>query len=321
MAAAAPSPELEEAFHAHARLLRGLGYRLTGSRADAEDIVQETFARALARPPARTGEPWKPWLVRVATNLGLDALRRRRRRRYPGPWLPAPFEEDGDPPAAVSRSPSAEARYALLESVSFAFLLALEALSPRQRAVLLLRDAFDYSARETAEALGLSEANVRVVHHRARRAMAAYDRDRCVPTPERVEHTRHALEGFLRALVAGDAAAIEALLADSVRTLTDGGGEVTALHAELEGRTAVARLYRRVAARRAAGARIELGMVNGLPAAFVEYARSERRQAPRMLLRCDVDAAGLITVLHAVLAPSKLEGLRLGAGAQAAPSA
>ena len=146
--------------------------------------------RALERPPARTDEPWRPWLVRVAMNLARDLLRRRRRSPYRGTWLPSPIETGADdaPPAyeipAESGSPT-EGRYELLESVSFAFLLALEALTPSQRAVLLLRDVFDYSVRETADALGMSEANVKVTHHRARRAMAAYDRDRCVPTARR----------------------------------------------------------------------------------------------------------------------------------------
>ncbi len=70
----------------------GLCYRMTGDAADAEDLVQETFARAVTSPPARTDEPWRPWLVRVAVNLARDRLRRRRRKGYTGPWLPSPIE-------------------------------------------------------------------------------------------------------------------------------------------------------------------------------------------------------------------------------------
>ena len=174
-----PSPDLAREYGAHRAFLWGLCYRLTGSAADAEDLVQETFVRALSHPPARTDEPWRPWLVRVALNLGRDLLRRRRRRRYVGPWLPSPIETEDVPPSfepAGDESPAA--RYDLLESVSFAFLLALEALTPAQRAVLLLRDVFDYSVRETARALGFTEANVKTLHLRARRALAAYDRTR-----------------------------------------------------------------------------------------------------------------------------------------------
>src|ERR1041384_2357863 len=83
------------------RLLWGLCYRMTGNAADADDLVQETFVRALKNPPARTDEPWRPWLVRVAINLGRDLLRRRRRQAYEGIWLPSPIEtgEEATPPS------------------------------------------------------------------------------------------------------------------------------------------------------------------------------------------------------------------------------
>ncbi len=110
-----------------------------------------------------------------------------------------------------------------MESVSYAFLLALEALTPAQRAVLLLRDVIDYEVRETAVALGMSEANVKTTHHRARRAMAAYDGARCRPTPARQSATGAALARFLDALQRDDVAALEALLSEEVRSLTDGG--------------------------------------------------------------------------------------------------
>src|SRR5687767_12106876 len=143
--------ELSSVFTAHQRDLWALLYRMTGSVADADDLLQETFARAIERPPPRLDLPMKPWLARVALNLARDHLRARRRVQYYGPWLPMPLEttEETSPP---SFDPGPEWRYDLLESVSFAFLLALEALTPSQRAVLLLRDVFDYSVRETAEA-------------------------------------------------------------------------------------------------------------------------------------------------------------------------
>jgi RNA polymerase sigma-70 factor (ECF subfamily) len=139
----------------------------------------------LQRPPRDRSRPWRPWLTRVALNVGRDLLRKRRRRRYEGPWLPEilPTGEETSPPSFEPREAGPGARYDRLESVSLAFLLALEALTPAQRAVLLLRDVFDYAVRETAEALDLSEANVKTTHLRARRAMEAYDRERCVPTP------------------------------------------------------------------------------------------------------------------------------------------
>ena len=116
---------------------------MTGNAADADDLVQETFVRAIKRPPPRTDEPWHLWLVRVAINLSRDLLRQRKRQSYEGQWLPSPIETvppTFDPP---DESGNPATRYDLIESVSFAFLLALEALTPTQRAVLVLRDVFD----------------------------------------------------------------------------------------------------------------------------------------------------------------------------------
>jgi RNA polymerase sigma-70 factor (ECF subfamily) len=308
----ASAQELEQAFRAQRRRLWGLAYRLTGSAEDAEDVVQEAFARALARPPELAAAELGPWLVRVATNLGLDALRRRKRRTYVGPWLPAPVDTSELDPldATAAGGFDPEARYGLAESASYAFLVALEALSPRQRAVLLARDVLGRSAREAAELVGASEGNVRVLHLRARRALEAYDAERCVPTPELRERHREALERFLACALAEDAAGLEALLADSVRTVTDAGGEFTALAAPLEGRARVARLYLVAAAtRRAGGARSELRLLNGLPAALVTVERPVRRQAPRSVLRVELDAGGRIRLVQAILAPRKLAGL------------
>ena len=159
--------------------LWGLCYRMTGCAADAEEVVQETFVRVLEKPPRDTRESLRPWLVRVAMNLSRDLLRRRRRTEYVGPWLPSPVPPEDvedqvirEPEAAFVDSPAA--RYDMRESVSVAFLLALEALTPAQRAVLLLRDVFDYSTGETAEVAGMTEANVKVTLHRARRRMREY---------------------------------------------------------------------------------------------------------------------------------------------------
>ncbi|HYR95879.1 MAG TPA: sigma-70 family RNA polymerase sigma factor [Candidatus Binatus sp.] len=305
---------LEELFRAHERMLWRLSYRLTGSAADADDVVQETFVRLIERPPADVAESLRAWLVRVATNLGVDALRRRKRRAYPGAWLPSPIETEGPewPPCeATAEGGTPEARYELLESVSFAFLLALEALSPRQRAVLLLCEVLDYSAREAAAAIGTTESNARIIHHRARRALAEYDRGRCTPTPESQERTRHALGAFMASLATQDARAIEKLLADSVRTVTDAAGEYTALAAPLVGRQRVARLYLRAAEhRRTAGARFAIRLINGLPGVVMMLSRPQRRAAPRTVLRCEVSPAGRITELHAILASRKLTAVR-----------
>jgi RNA polymerase sigma-70 factor (ECF subfamily) len=303
---------LEALFRSQRRRLWGLAYRLTGSAEDAEDVVQETFARLVARPPEGSLEALGPWLARVATNLGIDALRRRRRRPYAGPWLPAPvedLEEEFPEPGRAEADP--EARYGLAESATYAFLVALEALSPRQRAVLLLRDVLGHSALEAAEVIGSSEGSVRTLHLRARRALADYDLRRCLPTPELRERHRAALQRFVDCLQAGDALGLEEILAASVETVTDAAGEYTALAAPLGGRERVARFYLTAARMRAeGGVRTQIRWVNGLPAALVSLARPVRRQAPRSLLRCELDAEGRIRLVQAILAPAKLASLR-----------
>jgi len=136
---------LHDLFDAHKRMLWGLAYRLTGCAADADDIVQDTFVRAINRGCSPNDGSWAPWLVRVATNLAIDVLRRRR-QTYTGPWLPSPIETGPyDEPQKSKSASGPEMRYQLMESISFAFLLALEVLPPRQRAVLLLRDVFDHT--------------------------------------------------------------------------------------------------------------------------------------------------------------------------------
>lgn len=306
-----PAPDFAALFAAERTFLWGLCYRMTGVAADADDLVQDTFTRAMTQPPARTDMPWRPWLVRVAMNLARDHLRRRRRSPYRGPWLPAPIETDEVLPAyeiPAERGSPTEGRYELMESVSYAFLLALEALTPAQRAVLLLRDVFDYSVRETAAALGLHEPNVKTTHHRARRAMAAYDRERCRPDAARQAATQSALARLMTALATDDVPALEAVLAADVRSLTD-GGEFPAAHRPVTGRARVIKLLRGLMRKGGANAVAEPRMLNGLPALLMTHQLPERF-APRGVLRCEVDAEGRITALYGVYASRKLTAVR-----------
>jgi RNA polymerase sigma-70 factor (ECF subfamily) len=300
-----PSTEsLERSYRQHQRLLWGVAYRMTGSAADADDIVQETFARALDRPSPRADEAWRPWLVSVAMNLARDALRRRSARKYVGPWLPSPLGEaiadipDGEAPA--------DARYELRESASYGFLVALEALTPTQRAVLLLRDVLDYSVREAAAALSLSEANVKVVHHRARAAMAKYDGDRPADRAALAGETAAALHRFLGALLAGDAEVAAACLARDVRLFSDGGGVYRAALRPVVGPDRVVRFFLGLQKKLGTEARFTPCVVNGLPALLVDYDRVREGFAPKLVVRCDVGAAGEILAVYLVLAPEKL---------------
>lgn len=316
-----PAVVLNHIFQTHQRFLWGLCYRLTGNAADADDLVQETFMRAMEHPPVRTDEPWRPWLVRVAMNLGRDLLRYRKRRGYDGPWLPSPIET-GDEASPPSYEPIADeggnpaARYDLLESVSFAFLLALEALTPAQRAVLLLRDVFDYSVSETADALGMSEANVKTTHHRARKAMQDYDRERSLPTRSLQEQTRHALEKFLTCLSNHDVAGAASLLASEARHLSDGGGEFFAARVPIEGREKILNFYATLnkkfatLAEQGASMRVEFRMLNGLPALITELPSLGDGYAPRTITLCDLDRQGRIKRMHVVLASRKLTAVR-----------
>jgi len=288
----------------HRRYLFGLCYRMTGCAADAEDLVQQTFERALvARAEER--DSLRPFLARVAVNLARDHLRARKRRGYAGPWLPSPIDDE----QAASHEPhsTGEPRYDLIESVSFAFLLALETLSATQRAVLILRDVFDYSVRETAEALELSEANVKTTHHRARAAMDRYDAERARrPSNERA---REALMAFLTALAARDVAAIEGILRDDVRALTDGGGEFYASMVELKGRAKVAQFFLKVASIRPPPTSVVFRVLNGSPAVVVELSPIRPREAPLSVIRVEIDDDGRIIEIHSVLATRKLSAI------------
>lgn len=309
---------LEASFKHDERFLWALCYRLTGCAADADDLVQETFVRAMERPPRDQREPLRPWLVRVALNLGRDLLRRRKRRTYVGPWLPSPIATGEESPPAfepvLDGERTTEGRYDLMESVSFAFLLALEALTPQQRAVLLLRDVFDYSVQETSAALGITAVNVKTTLHRARGAMRAYDRTRRVPTRDLQERTRQALTRFVNGIVNGDVADVESMLAASVRALSDGGGQYFAARKPLVGPQRVTRFFVNIARRRAADSRFEVATINGMPALIGEFGDGHDGEPPRMVLLCEIDDEGRITALHTVLADRKLTAIFENAG-------
>lgn len=304
------APPIETAFREHRPFLWSLAYRMTGCAADADDVVQETFVRAIERPPADTARPWRPWLTRVALNVGRDQLRKRRRRGYVGPWLPSPVPTGGgdEPPSfdPPDLQPGPAARYDLLESVSIAFLLALEALTPMQRAVLLLRDVLDESVRETAELLDVSEANVKTTHLRARRAMDRYDRSRRpVSAAARLAHGA-ALQRFLIALSQGDAATVESLLAADARVHTDGGGEFAAARRVVVSRDNVARFFLGLVAKLPPAQRAEPVIVNGWPAVLLRLTPPRPTWAPMIVLQVRLDDAGRIADIWSVQATRKL---------------
>ena len=232
-----------------------VGYRMLGSVAEAEDIAQETLLRVsmLVTPP---DEPMA-WVTTVATRLAIDHLRlaRVRRETYVGPWLPEPLVVD------AGRGPDERAE--LADAVSQALLVALERLSPLERAAFVLREVFDYEYSRIAEVLERTEASCRQLVVRARKHVEA-ERTRFEPDPEQ---GRALLERFLAAAEDGDLAALEALLTQDVVLYGDGGGKVKAATEPVSGAAAVARFMAEITR-----ARRELGdferslvVVNGQP--------------------------------------------------------
>jgi len=302
-------------FEDHRRFLWGLSYRITGSADDADEVVQDTFLRACRTPPDHLDSP-RQWLTRIAVNLARDVLRRRKRRGYIGPWLPTPIETSGDGVDGVRSTfepamdaPMQDARYDLVESASIAFLHALEVLTPTQRAVLLLRDVFDYSAAEVGAVIDTTDGNVRLVHHRARRALAAYERRRHASIPASRARVDSVLRRFVDLLTSGDIDGIEQMLAADVRAVTDGGGEFSALRRPIGGARRVAQLFARLAASRTGDVTVERRAINGLPGAVFEFATAPGRRPPRLLLSVDVDDCESIVNVWVVASSEKLARL------------
>jgi RNA polymerase sigma-70 factor (ECF subfamily) len=303
-----------QTFDEHKRFLWGMCYRMTGSAADADDIVQDTFVRALEKPPADMEAPLRPWLVKVAINLSRDQLRRRRRREYAGPWLPSPVLTEGDDGVVLDHRADKEStpvtRYDLMESVSMAFLLALEALTPAQRAVLILRDVFDYSTNETAEALEMSEANIKVTLHRARRTIDSYDKNRIANFSQRAHELRDILQRFLSLLTTGDVQGLKKMLAADVVLVSDGGGEVNALAEPMYGREKVLRLIEKLYEANREVTSTSLREVNGEPTILIDRSRVLPGHASFFTMHCELDEDSQIRKFNFVFAPSKLAALK-----------
>jgi len=272
---------------------------MMGSAADADDVVQDTFERALSRPPADSERDLLPWLLQVALNLSRDQLRRRKRQGYTGPWLPAPVSFEG-----LLYEPAADARYGELESVSMAFLVALEALTATQRAVVLLTDVLGYSVREVAFVLAKSEGNVKVSHHRARAALASYDSTRVPLTQALQEQTKTALMQLMQSLQAGDVAALETQLSEDVRAVNDSDGEYHAAGVPVLGRERVIRFHLKL--RREQAPRLSVQVLNGLPAVVAEFAEAPEGVAERLVFFVRLDAEGKVCEMNTVLASGKL---------------
>ena len=229
---AAPDTRLLAAFDEHRGLLFSIAYRMLGSRADAEDMLQETFLRWQQASETAIRDP-RAFLVTVITRLCINQLQsaRARREQYFGQWLPEPlFTQSAVESPAISRMDG---------SLSIAFLMLLERLTPVERAVFLLREVFDYEYTEVAAMLGRSEANCRQILKRAKQHVTE-DRPRFDTSPQ--EHQR-LLQQFLEATGQGDIQGLLALLSKDVVLYTDGGGKATAVPNPVCGADRVARFF------------------------------------------------------------------------------
>ncbi|MFJ1974274.1 RNA polymerase sigma-70 factor [Streptomyces sp. NPDC087903] len=221
-------------FEASRPRLEAIAYRLLGSASEAEDAVQEAFLRWQAADVDRIEVP-EAWLTKVLTNLCLNQLTsaRARRETYVGQWLPEPLLA-GD--RMLGPADSAEQR----ESVSYAVLALLERLSPNERAVYVLREAFDYPHREIAEVLDITEAASQQIFHRAKKHVAAGEARADVDEAA----ARRIVDEFLAAATSGRTEPLVRLLTQDAVSIGDGGGKVPARAKAFEGALAVAKFTR-----------------------------------------------------------------------------
>ncbi|MBN9318649.1 MAG: sigma-70 family RNA polymerase sigma factor [Caulobacterales bacterium] len=278
------------------RLTR-IAYRMLGSLADAEDVVQEAFLRWLATDRATVQEPGA-YLARTVTRLCLDVLKSARRKRevYVGPWLPEPVvdaEQDAD---------------ALADDITLPLMLALDRLSPLERAAFLLHDVFGVAFEEIAETLGREPAACRQLASRARTHVRAA-RPR-FPTPP--ERGMQIAEAFFAASRTGDMSSLQSLLAEDVAIYADGGGLRSAFYRTLVGvaevMTVHTALYERVFLRLGGSELVRYGLINGLPG-FISREPDGLLQTTAFLIE-----DGRVAAIYVMRNPEKLT--RLEAGAQ-----
>ncbi len=269
-------------------LMLSIAYRMVGSYSEAEDLVQEALLRL--HQADEVDDP-RAWLTTVTTRLAIDHLRsaRVRRERYPGTWLPEPVLADPAPDAAMRA-----------ETLSVAVLVLLESLTPVERAVFVLREAFDYGYDEIAEIVGKSEDNCRQLATRARRHVEERRR-RFEPSREQRDEL---VRRFVAAIQEGETEPLVELLAEDVAFHGDGGGKATAVGRPVVGAEAVIRMlagFMRVAARR--GATVELFDFNG-ETGLAGY------EDGRLVAVWAFDVSGgAVQAIHGVVNPDKLRHL------------
>jgi RNA polymerase sigma-70 factor (ECF subfamily) len=281
-----------DVFEAHRPVLTGVAYRMLGRVTDAEDVVQEAWLRWTGADRAQIREP-RAYLVRITTRLAIDRLRQvqSRRESYVGPWLPEPVTTDFGPTV-----PDTAERAVLADSVSLAVLVVLESLSPLERAVFVLREAFGFPYAEIAATLDRSESAVRQLAGRARRHVEEGRPRYDVDPAERRDLT----ERFLEAAAGGDLGNLLALLAPDVRLIGDSGGKAKAPLRIMQSADKVGRFLFAVVKEARAGSESRLVELNGGPAMLV-LADGK----PDAVIQVDV-LDGRIQCIYIVRNPDKL---------------
>jgi RNA polymerase sigma-70 factor (ECF subfamily) len=292
---AIPSGSISSTFEEYRYLLFSIAYRMLGSAMDAEDIVQEAYLRYQAASHQHIDSP-KALLTTVVTRLCLDHLKSAKvqRETYVGPWLPEPVLTGGG-----SALVSAPAEFSHHESISMAFLVLLESLTPVERAVFLLREVFDYDYAEIARIVNRQEAACRQLFSRARKHITDHQ-PRFKAAPE--VHNR-LVNTFMQAIEVGDLEGLTQMLAEEVSWWSDGGGKVKGITQPVYGRDAVIKLLNVFIRRRPSSFTMEITEFNGETA---------------LILRMDGQFYGVafieihdqqITSVRAVINPDKLAHL------------
>jgi RNA polymerase sigma-70 factor (TIGR02957 family) len=280
-------------------LLFSIAYAMTGSVGDAEDIVQDAFVGLTrARQAGTTIADPKAYLTTAVTRLGINYLRsaRVRRETYVGDWLPEPVVVPADGPGPAEHAE-------LADSLSMAFLVLLEALSPVERAVFMLREVFGYGYPEVARITGKTEVNCRQIFARARQRIAAAGQAlHSAPSLVRRAEGEELARRFFEAAAGGDMDALLGMLAPDVVLQGDGGGKAQAIGKPLAGRQPVLRMLVGMFRRgRTLGTSLRLAWVNGQPGAVIYDAEG------RVINVFALDVAeGMVQAIRAVVNPDKL---------------
>ena len=294
-----PGPADETGATEYRPMLFSIAYGMTGSVGDAEDIVQDAFlGLTRARQAGTTIADPKAYLATAVTRLGINYLKsaRVRRETYVGDWLPEPVVVPADEPGPAEHAE-------LADSLSMAFLVLLEALSPVERAVFMLREVFGYGYPDVARITGKTEVNCRQIFARARQRIAAGARARdSVPLPARRADAKEFARRFFEAADGGDMDALLDMVAPDVVWHGDGGGKAQAAGKPLPGRQRVMRLLVGILRRgRLLGTSLRLAWVNGQPGAVVYDAEG------RVVTVIELDIAdGAVQAIRAVVNPDKL---------------